>query len=68
VNLVILFAPDGKVSIRRRPGSDIKCDVIGQKLNGGGHNHAAAGLIKNGSESLQIGQVAQELEIILRNL
>ena len=26
VNLVILFAPDGKVSIRRKPGSDIKCN------------------------------------------
>jgi oligoribonuclease NrnB/cAMP/cGMP phosphodiesterase (DHH superfamily) len=69
VNLVILFAPDGKVSIRRNPGSDIKCDVIGQRLNGGGHNYAAAGLIKNSSnESLKIGQVAQELETILRNL
>jgi uncharacterized protein len=68
VSLVILFAPDGKVSIRRKPGSDIKCDVIGRRLDGGGHNYAAAGIIKNNSESLKIGQVAQALETILKDM
>jgi oligoribonuclease NrnB/cAMP/cGMP phosphodiesterase (DHH superfamily) len=68
VSLVILFAPDGKVSIRRKPGSDIKCDIIGRRLDGGGHNYAAAGIIKNNSESLKIGQVAQALETILKDM
>jgi oligoribonuclease NrnB/cAMP/cGMP phosphodiesterase (DHH superfamily) len=68
VSLVTLFAPDGKVSIRRKPGSDIKCDVIGLRLNGGGHSYAAAGVIKNNGESLKIGQVAQVLESILKDL
>lgn len=68
VSLVILFAPDGKVSIRRKPGSDIKCDVIGQRLDGGGHSYAAAGIIKNSNESLKIGQVSQAIEAILKDL
>ncbi len=68
VSLVILFAPDGKVSIRRKPGSDIKCDVIGRRLDGGGHSYAAAGIIKNNNESLKIGQVSQAIEAILKDL
>ena len=68
VSLVILFAPDGKVSIRRKPGSDIKCDVIGRRLDGGGHSYAAAGIIKNSNESLKIGQVSQTIEAILKDL
>ncbi|MDP8942191.1 MAG: DHH family phosphoesterase [Thermoproteota archaeon] len=68
VSLVILFAPDGKVSIRRKPGSDIKCDVIGRRLDGGGHSYAAAGIIKNSNESLKIGQVSQAIEAILKDL
>ncbi len=47
VNLVILFAPDGKVSIRRKPGLEIKCNFIAQRLHGGGHSYAAAGIIKS---------------------
>ena len=68
VSLVILFAPDGKVSIRRKPGSDIKCDVIGRRLDGGGHSYAAAGIIKSSNESLKIGQVSQAIEAILKDL
>jgi uncharacterized protein len=68
VSLVILFAPDGKISIRRKPGSDIKCDVIGRRLDGGGHSYAAAGIIKNNNESLKIGQVSQAIEAILKDL
>ncbi|HET6799086.1 MAG TPA: DHH family phosphoesterase [Nitrososphaeraceae archaeon] len=68
VSLVILFAPDGKVSIRRKPGSDIKCDVIGRRLDGGGHSYAAAGIIRNSNESLKIGQVSQAIEAILKDL
>jgi uncharacterized protein len=45
-DLAVLFGPDGKLSIRRRPGSDIKCDLIAQRLNGGGHSYAAGGMIK----------------------
>ncbi|MGN6348375.1 MAG: hypothetical protein ACTHLL_01300 [Candidatus Nitrosocosmicus sp.] len=45
IDLIILFASDGKLSIRRKPGSEIKCNVIAEKLNGGGHSYAAAGLI-----------------------
>ena len=46
VDLAVLFAPDGKLSIRRKPDSDIRCDFIAQKLNGGGHSYAAGGVIK----------------------
>jgi oligoribonuclease NrnB/cAMP/cGMP phosphodiesterase (DHH superfamily) len=46
VDLAILFAPDGKLSIRRTPNSDIKCDLIALRLNGGGHSYAAGGIIK----------------------
>ncbi len=45
-DLAILFAPDGKLSIRRKPDSDIRCDLIAMKLNGGGHSYAAGGIIK----------------------
>jgi oligoribonuclease NrnB/cAMP/cGMP phosphodiesterase (DHH superfamily) len=45
-DLAILFAPDGKLSIRRKPDSDIKCDLIAQRLHGGGHSYAAGGIIK----------------------
>ncbi len=47
VNLTILFGPDGKLSIRRKMGSDIKCNFIAQKLHGGGHSYAAAGIVKH---------------------
>jgi uncharacterized protein len=45
-DLAILFAPDGKLSIRRAPDSSLRCDLIAQKLNGGGHSYAAGGIIK----------------------
>ena len=35
VNLTILFAPDGKLSIIRKPGSDIKCNFIAQPTQWG---------------------------------
>lgn len=68
ISLVVLFAPDGKVSFRRKPGSEIKCDTIARRLNGGGHNYAAAGMIKNnnGETLLQSKQIAQVLENVLK--
>ena len=45
LDIVFLFSPDGKVSVRRKSGSEIRCDLIAQKLNGGGHSYAAAGII-----------------------
>lgn len=45
IDMVFLFSPDGKISIRRKTGSEIRCDIIAQKLNGGGHSYAAAGTI-----------------------
>jgi oligoribonuclease NrnB/cAMP/cGMP phosphodiesterase (DHH superfamily) len=47
VDLIILFAPDGKLSIRRNSNSNIKCNIIAEKLNGGGHSYAAAGIIRS---------------------
>ncbi|MDQ3838076.1 MAG: DHHA1 domain-containing protein [Thermoproteota archaeon] len=45
--IVVLFSPDGKISIRRRPGEEdtIRCDLIASKLNGGGHGYAAGAII-----------------------
>jgi uncharacterized protein len=45
LDIVFLFSPDGKISIRRKAGSEIRCDIIAQRLNGGGHSYAAAGTI-----------------------
>jgi oligoribonuclease NrnB/cAMP/cGMP phosphodiesterase (DHH superfamily) len=47
LDIVFLFSPDGKISIRRKSGSEIRCDLIAQKLSGGGHSYAAAGIIKS---------------------
>ena len=44
--MAILFAPDGRLSIRRAPDSSLRCDLIAQNLNGGGHSYAAGGIIK----------------------
>jgi oligoribonuclease NrnB/cAMP/cGMP phosphodiesterase (DHH superfamily) len=72
IDLAIMFAPDGKLSIRRKPGSDIKCDVIAQKIHGGGHSYAAAGVIKskNGDgeniKKIGIDDVIEELQRILK--
>jgi nanoRNase/pAp phosphatase (c-di-AMP/oligoRNAs hydrolase) len=35
------YSPHGKVSVRRKVGTDIKCDMITRRLNGGGHSYAA---------------------------
>lgn len=51
VDLAVLFAPDGKISLRRRQGTSIRCDIIAIKLNGGGHSYAAAGVISKSKES-----------------
>ena len=70
VTLVVLYSPDGKVSIRRRDGTDIRCDLIAYRLNGGGHSYAAAGVIKSNEEEeeattttiLTVRRVVQELQ------
>jgi oligoribonuclease NrnB/cAMP/cGMP phosphodiesterase (DHH superfamily) len=72
IDLAIMFAPDGKLSIRRKPESNIKCDVIAQKLHGGGHSYAAAGVIKpridddgENTKKIDIDDVIEELQKIL---
>jgi uncharacterized protein len=73
VTLVVLYARDGKVSIRRRANTDIRCDLIAYRLNGGGHSYAAAGVIKsNGEEAtttiLTASKVVQELQNALKDM
>ncbi len=46
LDIVFLFSSDGKLSIRRKSGPEIRCDLIAQKLNGCGHSYAAAGIIR----------------------
>ena len=71
-DLAILFAPDGKLSIRRAPGSSLRCDLIAQKLNGGGHSYAAGGIIKgkknDGEEpkKMEMKDVIEELQKALK--
>ncbi len=71
-DLAILFAPDGKLSIRRAPESGLRCDLIAQKLNGGGHSYAAGGIIKTKTndegEAKKIGMkdVIEELQKALK--
>src|SRR5919202_3179677 len=68
VKLVVLYSPDGKVSIRRKAGTEIKCDWIAYKLNGGGHSYAAAGVIKrNGGAVLTAQRVVLEFQKILKD-
>jgi oligoribonuclease NrnB/cAMP/cGMP phosphodiesterase (DHH superfamily) len=67
VDLAVMFAPDGKLSIRRKPGSDIRCDFIAQKLNGGGHSYAAGGVLKpllheEENKSIKTKDVIEELQ------
>ena len=50
LDIVFLFSPDGKISVRRKPGSEIRCDIIAQRLKGGGHSYAAAGSINSSVE------------------
>lgn len=68
VTLTVLYSPDGKVSIRRKIGTDIKCDWIARRLNGGGHNYAAAGVIQSNGERtpLTAPRVVQELQNALQ--
>jgi hypothetical protein len=54
VRLMVFYSPHGKVSVRRKVGTDIKCDMIARRLNGGGHSYAAAGI-----------RVIKELQTIL---
>jgi oligoribonuclease NrnB/cAMP/cGMP phosphodiesterase (DHH superfamily) len=74
VTLVALYAQDGKVSIRRRAGTDIRCDLIAYRLNGGGHSYAAAGVIKSNGEAattttiLTAPRVVQELQNALKDM
>ncbi len=73
VTLVVLYAQDGKVSIRRRAGTDIRCDLIAYRLNGGGHSYAAAGVIKSSGEAatttiVTATQVVQELQNALKDM
>jgi oligoribonuclease NrnB/cAMP/cGMP phosphodiesterase (DHH superfamily) len=66
VKLVVLYSPDGRVSIRRKPETSIKCDRIAHKMSGGeggGHSYAAAGMIKNtNDEALKLSTIVQELQ------
>ena len=59
LDIVFLFSPDGKLSIRRKVGSEIRCNLIAQKLNGGGHSYAAAGIIRpsRGLEDAEIRKI-----------
>jgi nanoRNase/pAp phosphatase (c-di-AMP/oligoRNAs hydrolase) len=72
VTLVVLYAQDGKVSIRRRAGTDIRCDLIAYRLNGGGHSYAAAGVIKSSGEAATIilaaSRVVQEIQNALKDM
>jgi nanoRNase/pAp phosphatase (c-di-AMP/oligoRNAs hydrolase) len=73
VTVVVLYSQDGKVSIRRRAGTDIRCDLIAYRLNGGGHSYAAAGVIKSNEEEatttiLTMPRVLQELQNALKDM
>jgi uncharacterized protein len=73
VTLVVLYARDGKVSIRRRAGTGVRCDLIAYRLNGGGHSYAAAGVIKSNGEESAItistaSRVVQELQNALKDM
>jgi oligoribonuclease NrnB/cAMP/cGMP phosphodiesterase (DHH superfamily) len=73
--IVVLFSPDGKISIRRKPGANIRCDVIASKLNGGGHSYAAGATItrKNGNFSgynnnnIHTKEVVQALQMVIES-
>ena len=50
--LALSYSPDGKVSIRRKLGTDIKCDWIVRRLNGEGDSYTAAGVIQSNREGI----------------
>ena len=63
VKIVVIYSLDGRVSIRRKPGTDIRCDRIANRLGGGGHIYAAAGIIKPDSDKpLQSSTIVQEIQ------
>ena len=66
--MAVLFPPDGKISIRGKPGANIRCDVIASKLNGGGHSYAAGACItrKNGI-NIQTTDVVQSLQSVIES-
>jgi oligoribonuclease NrnB/cAMP/cGMP phosphodiesterase (DHH superfamily) len=70
VTLAVLYSPEGKISIRRKVGTDIKCDWIASRLNGGGHSYAAAGVIQSDGEAtaLTAPRVIQELQKALKGM
>jgi oligoribonuclease NrnB/cAMP/cGMP phosphodiesterase (DHH superfamily) len=69
VIIAVLYSPDGRVSIRRKANTDIKCDKIAHRLNGGGHSYAAAGIIKDDAgQFLTTSRIVKELQNILKDL
>jgi nanoRNase/pAp phosphatase (c-di-AMP/oligoRNAs hydrolase) len=52
--LVVLYSPDGKVSIPRKVGTDINYDRIAYRFNGGGDRYAAAGVIRKNEVRKQL--------------
>ena len=69
--LVVLYSLDGKISIRRKVGTDINCDRIARRINGGGHSYAAGGVIQsNGGEvtPLTSQRVLEELRNALKDM
>ena len=65
----MLYSPDGRVSIRRKANTGIKCDKIARRLNGGDHSYAAAGVTKEDARQLlTILKTIKELQNILKDL
>ena len=74
--IVVLFSRDGKISIRRKPNTNIRCDLIASKLDGGGHSYAAGAIIRrknneahddneNNDRGIQTKEVVQALETVI---
>jgi nanoRNase/pAp phosphatase (c-di-AMP/oligoRNAs hydrolase) len=66
--MAVLYSPDGKISIRRKPGANIRCDMIASKLNGGGHSYAAGATItRENSINIQTTDVVQSLQTVIES-
>jgi uncharacterized protein len=66
--MAVLFSPDGKISIRRKSGTNIRCDMIASKLNGGGHSYAAGATItRENSIKIQTTDVVQSLQTVIES-
>ena len=64
--MVVLFSPDGKISIRRKLGANIRCDIIASKLNGGGHSYApGATITRKNSINVQTTDIVQSLQTVI---